>query len=210
MAFIFDLDGTLIDSMNVWVNADKNFLGKFGIIPDEEYNKKISSLTFTEGVEYIKSRYNIEMSTNEIMNELYNLAYDEYANNIKLKEHVLEFIKKAKQKNIKMGIATSCIKDMCFAVLKRNNIYEYFDVFMFSDEIGVNKTFPDIYIETAKKLGEDIKKCVIFEDSLHAIEGAKKSGAYVVGVYDEFSKDNKQKIIDICNEYINTFNEFSI
>ena len=73
-AFIFDLDGTLTDSMYVWVNADRKFLGKFGIDPDDEYNRTITSLTFTEGVNYIKTRYNIDMTQEEIMNELYNLA----------------------------------------------------------------------------------------------------------------------------------------
>lgn len=207
-AFIFDLDGTLTDSMYVWVNADRKFLGKFGIEPDDEYNRTITSLTFTEGVNYIKTRYNIDMTQEEIMNELYNLAYDEYEKNVNLKKGVIEFLDRVKKQRIKLGIATSSIKDMCYAVLKRHDILKYFDTIVFSDDVGVNKTFPDIYIETAKRLGEDIKNCVVFEDVPHAAMGAKKSGAFVVGVYDEFSDDKKEEMEKICDKYINSFDEF--
>lgn len=207
-AFIFDLDGTLTDSMYVWVNADRKFLGKFGIEPDDEYNRTITSLTFTEGVNYIKTRYNIDMTQEEIMNELYNLAYDEYEKNVNLKKGVIEFLDRLKKQGIKLGIATFSIKDMCYAVLKRHDILKYFDTIVFSDDVGVNKTFPDIYIETANRLGEDIKNCVVFEDVPHAAMGAKKSGAFVVGVYDEFSDDKRGEMEKICDKYIDSFDEF--
>ncbi|MBO8434399.1 MAG: HAD family phosphatase [Tyzzerella sp.] len=209
-AVIFDLDGTLIDSMYVWAKADREFLSRFSIVPDDEYNRVISTLTFTEGVSYIKNRYNINMSLEDIKKELYNLAYNEYAYNIGLKSGVMEFLKGLRENNIKMGIATSCISDMCFSVLKRIGIYDYFDAIVFSEDIGVNKNFPDIYVETARRMGENIENCIVFEDVPHAVIGAKKSGAYVVGVYDEFSKDKKEEMLNICDRYIYSFDEISL
>ena len=74
----------------------------------------------------------------------------------------------------------------------------------------MNKNFPDIYVETARRMGENIENCIVFEDVPHAVIGAKKSGAYVVGVYDEFSKDKKEEMLNICDRYIYSFDEISL
>ena len=209
-AAIFDLDGTLIDSMYIWERIDKEFLYNFDIIPDKDYNKVISELSFFEGIEYIKNRYNLSLSKEQIIKELNNIAYRYYSEEITLKDGVYDFLDDLYYKNIKIGIATSCMKNMCVTVLKKHNILKYIDTIVYSDDIKKNKSFPDIYIETAKQLNTSINNCIIFEDMPFAIMGAKKSGAFVVGVYDKYSSDKVEEIKLICDKFIYKFCEFYI
>lgn len=207
-SIIFDLDGTLIDSMNVWTEADNELLGRYGHKPDEEYNKTIQSLTFTEGINYIINRYKINKTPGELSAELYDLAYHHYANTVELKAGTKEFLQKLKSKNIKMAIATSCIPDMCKIVLKKYDLEGFFETIVYSDEVGNNKTFPDIYLHTAKCIFAEPENCIVFEDAPHAVEGAKKAGMTVVGVYDDFSACHKKEMCNNCHYYINNFDEF--
>lgn len=204
---IFDMDGTLIDSMNVWKEADKKFLNSYGIEPDKEYFNKISSLTFAEGSEYIIKRYGIKKTADEVAKELTEICYKEYAFNLKLNEGVYDYILKLHKDKIKMAVATSCIRSMCEAVLKRNGIFNFFDALVFSDEVGSNKSKPDIYIKAAELIKVNPKECIVFEDAVHAAKGALSAGMTVIGVYDEYSKENEEEMRKICHKFIYSFKE---
>lgn len=207
-AAIFDLDGTLIDSMYVWSKADCILLSRYGHYPDNEYIEKITSLTFTEGIDYIIRKYNIDRTPIALKKEIFDIAYDEYAYKLLLKEGVFELLVKLKEKGIKIGMATSSIRVMCEALLKRTGIFDYFDAIVFSDEVGKNKTNSHIYLETARQLEVMPKDCIVFEDVIHAVKGAKKAGMKVIGVYDEYSKLYENEMRMLCDGYIYNMNEF--
>ncbi len=207
MGIIFDLDGTLIDSMTVWEKADFELLKRYGFSPDREYREKIVRLNFSEGVEFILEKYDIKKSFNDIKQELWEIVYDEYDKNMDLKEGVFELISSLKQRNKKIALATSSIKEMCEACLKRNNIYDMFDAVVFSEEVGKNKTNPDVFLEAAKRICVNPKNCIVFEDAPHAVIGAKKAGMKVIGVYDEFFKANVSEMKSLCDRYIYSMSE---
>ena len=205
---IFDLDGTLIDSMKVWENADHIIADRYGFVPDNEYLSFVTTRSFLEGADYITTRYNLRKTKWEIMDELYEIALNDYKNNIILKPGVKELLKKFSSDGMKMGIATSNMEEMTHEVLKSNGIFEYFEAFAYCDEVGKNKAFPDVYNLAAKGLGLSASDCYIFEDIPYAVKGAKLSGAEVIGVYDIYSAEKEDELRKAAHRFIMSFEDF--
>lgn len=204
---LFDLDGTLIDSMWVWEKTDREFLSRYGYEADEAYNKTIVSLTFSQGVMYILERFPIPLSAEQVKKELFAIAYGHYEKDIALKAGVREFLEYLKDKRIPMAIATSCVPEMCEAVLRRHGLLEAFEAIVYTEEVGRNKDEADIFLEAAGRIGVPPEDCLVFEDSLHAVGGAKKAGMKVIGVFDRFSKENEAQMRRLCFRYVKEFGE---
>jgi len=193
--------------MQVWGKIDLDFLGKRGIPVPDDLEIKIKNLTFSETALYFKERFNIPDSAQDIMDEWNDMAYNEYAHNIKLKTGSREFLSLLKLKGIKVGLATTNCKKLLEATLNKNGIFEYFDAISTADEVGKGKNCPDIYLLTAKKLGINPDECIVFEDILPAVMGAKAAGMKVIGVYDECSKHEIERIKDRADGFIISFEE---
>lgn len=206
-AAIFDLDGTLIDSMWVWQQIDIDYLSKRGHAVPNNLNDEITHLSFTQTAEYFKSRFSIEDSVEEIMNTWNAMAFNHYKNNVKLKTGALEYLNKLKKSGIKIGLATSNSLPLLTATLKNNNAFDLFDAITVTDEVKKSKSNPDIYLLAAKKLGIDPKDCMVFEDIIAAVEGAKLAGMKVTGVYDEHSKHQIDALKRECDNYIYSYEE---
>lgn len=205
---IFDLDGTLVDSMDVWEKADYMLAKKYNFVPDKEYWQTVTSRSFLEGAEYITTRFNLGKTPEEIVKELFDFAYYEYSHAIKLKDGAKELIQKLKKDSFSIAIATSNVKELTYAVLKNNGVFEYFDAFIYCDDIGKNKAHPDIYIAAAKAIGLKPEQCYIFEDVPNSLIGAKLSGAEVIAVYDEYSADKEQLMRERSDRYIMSLKDF--
>jgi HAD superfamily hydrolase (TIGR01509 family) len=206
-AAIFDLDGTLVDSMDLWKNIDIKYLKKFGLSVPEGLNTAIQHLSFQEVALYFKKTFNISDSVEEIQKEWHAMAYDEYKNNIKLKNGVKEFLSFLKSKNIKMCIATSNTPKLVEAVLQNNNIYDYFESITTTSEVERDKSFPDIYLLAASRLNVSHKHCIVFEDILPAVLSAKSAEMKVIAVEDENAYQDKAELIKSSDIYIKDFNE---
>ncbi|NEZ47667.1 HAD family phosphatase [Clostridium niameyense] len=206
-AAIFDLDGTLIDSMDIWNKIDTDFLTKRNLKVPINLKEEIETLTFEEGATYFKNRFKLTESIEEILEEWNNMAYKEYAHNINLKKGAKNFLNLLKYRGIKIAIATSNTTPLVNAVLKNNNILNLFDVITTIDEVSRGKDFPDIYLLTSKKLNIDPKNCIVFEDILPALKGAKAAGMKVVAVYDTYSSKCKKQMESLADLYINDYDE---
>lgn len=204
---ILDLDGTLIDSTLVWAKVDMDFLGKRGIPVSEEYMKEIKIHTFETGAVYTKDKYNLPESTDEIIKEWYDLAKKAYATEVKIKPYVMEFLKLLKDKGMKIVAATSSDRILYEPCLKMNGIYDYFDAFTQTNEVARGKKFPDVYIAAAKKADTPIDKCIVFEDVLDAVKGAKSGDFKVVGVYDRASDKDWEEIKGVTDMSIESYND---
>lgn len=205
---IFDLDGTLINSMKVWENADWELAERYKFTPDKHYWDTVSSCSFLEGAEYITNRFGLGKTSQEIADELYNIALFEYENNIKLKSGAKQLVKKLKSDGFSIAIATSNVEEMTHAVLKKNGIFSYFDAFVYCDEVGKNKAFPDVYVAAAEAMNLSAEECYVFEDIPYAISGAKSAGAEVIGVFDEFSANKEYEMRSKADRYIMSLKEF--
>ena len=206
-AVIFDLDGTLVDSMWVWEQIDIDFLKSKGYTPPKDLKDNITHLTFNQTAEYFKNRFNLSDSIDEITDTWHNMAYDFYSSKVKLKEGVIPFLNKLKSLNIKIGLATSSSIPLLEATLKNNGIYHLFDAITVTEEVKRSKENPDVYLLCANKLNVPPENCVVFEDIITAVKGAKLAGMKVIGVYDKASEDQEDILSKTCDKYIYDYNE---
>lgn len=204
---IFDMDGTIIDSMWVWYAINRDYLSKRSLEMPSDLKEKTEVMTFRESALYFKERFNIEDSVETIMAEWNDMAEASYCNDVKLKNGVFEYLTKLKEKDIKIGLATSNYSKLVDLALRQNNIMHFFDAITTIEEVEREKSFPDIYLLTAKKLNVEPEKCVVFEDILPAIRGAKLAGMKVVGVQDEYSLDQREAIMEYSDRFIEKYDE---
>lgn len=206
-AIIFDLDGTLIDSMYVWRKIDIDFLAERGLKVPPDYEQAIKTMHFETAAEYTIARFGFKESPQEIMSIWLNMALNEYAHNVRLKDNAEELLKRLKTLSVKIGIATSSKPILAEPVLKNNGVYDCFDIICYTSEVSLDKRHPDIYLLTAKKLGVKPEECVVFEDIIDGINGAKLAGMKTIAVYDEGSADDVEVLKSIADKYIYSFTE---
>lgn len=209
-AVILDLDGTLIDSMWIWDEIDKDYFKQLGVQMPTNLKDEINHLSFKEVAAYFKSNFNINDSIENILNQWNSMAFNHYSNNIMLKDGALDLLKYLKSNNIKIALATSNSVTLLTAALKSTNIYDYFDSITTTDEVSRGKNHPDVYILAADKLKVSYDRCLVFEDILEAIGGAKLANMKVCAVYDKYSEYNTEKIINSADYYIKDFREYLI
>ncbi len=205
---IFDMDGTLIDSMWVWKKIDEDFILKEGIeMLPEDLMDSISHLSFHETAEYFKKEFKLTESVEDIKNHWNTQAKHEYTNNVLLKDNAFELLEALKLKGIKMAIATSSSKELLEDTIASKGIAHFFDVTVTTDMAGKTKIEPDVYLLAAKLLDISPESIAVFEDIPAAMIGARKAGMKVFGVHDKFSEDKKKEILEICHTYIDNFGE---
>lgn len=208
-AAIFDLDGTLVDSMWVWDKIDKDFLEKRNISLPSDLRGNIEHLSFINTAKYFKQRFSLHEDIDDIINEWNNMAYEEYANNILLKSGAKEYLQFLKLKGIKIALATSNSIPLLEAVLNKRGIYYLFDVVTTTDEVKRGKNFPDIYLLSAEKLGVAPEECIVFEDLLPAVQGAKLAGMKVTAVHDLYSEYQRDEILKLADYFIYKYDDLS-
>lgn len=204
---IFDLDGTVLDSMGLWHKVDVQFFVSRGMDVPEGYIQAISPLGTYNAAVYTKKTYNIKESVEEIIREWQDTAKKEYSKNVKLKPHAKEYILSLKEKGLRLAVATASDKEMFEECLKKYGIFEAFDFFTMVNEVGRGKGFPDIYLHTAEKMGVKPQECMVFEDILTGLTSAKSAGFYCVGMYDKSSVKDTEEIKKIADKFIFDFEE---
>ena len=199
---IFDLDGTLIDSMGVWTQVDRDYLSKRNIeVPENLFVDIEEGNSFVEVARYFKQKFSLEDTIEEIIDEWTGLVSDHYEQNIKLKPGVLEFLKILKEHRIKIGIGTSNTLYLTKKVLSANGILEFFDSIVTGCQEIKGKPFPDIFLKVADELGLHPGQCLVCEDVLAGIQAAKNAGMRVVGIYDSYSEPEREAIEELADFY---------
>ena len=206
-AVIFDLDGTLVDSMWVWANIDEEYLGRYGYEVPENFNAEINHMSFTQLALYFKEKFSINDPVEKILCDWSSMAYDHYSNDVKLKCGVKEFLDVLKNSGIKICLATSNSKELLSVCLKSNGIYEYFDSITTTDEVSRGKDFPDVYLLSSEKVGVSPENCLVFEDILPAIKGAKNANMKVCAVKDKYCVNSREELSKFADKYIDSFLE---
>lgn len=200
---IFDLDGTLVDSMLYWKNLAKEYLASKGIthIPDMIL-EKIKQMTMTESATLFIEKFGLNGTPESVVKEMNALMDTHYYKDIPLKKGIKEYLNKLYNSGITMCVASATAVSLVEACLKRLGIIEYFSFLLSCETIGVGKSKPNIYYEAAKRLGAEPSDIAVYEDALYAAETAKKAGFYVVGVFDESAKKNFDSLKEISDEII--------
>lgn len=204
-AVIFDLDGTLVDSMWIWKEIDIKYLEKRGIGLPDDLQKAIEGMSFTETANYFKDRFNLLDDIETIKLEWNDMAGLYYSNQIGLKKGVKEFLDLLKANNIKIGIGTSNSRELATMVLKKNDIYDYFDIIRTSCEVEKGKPFPDVFLKAAEDLGARPEECLVFEDTYAGVLAAKRASMKVIAISDELSLPYKSEIMTVADNYVDNF-----
>lgn len=206
-AVIFDLDGTVVDSMWVWPAVDVEFLGQHGLELPDDLQQELDGKSFYESAVHIKKRFGLEETEEELMDIWNKMAMDRYVNEVKVKESVKEFLQVLKANGIKTGIASSNSAVLVEATLRANGVYEYFDSVHTANEVAKGKPSPDIYLLVAEDLQVKPENCLVFEDIVMGILAGKNAGMQTCAVYDDYSAyddANKKKTADY---YIHSYKE---
>lgn len=188
-AVIFDLDGTLLDSMWLWRAIDIEYLGSFGIDIPCDLQKSIEGKSFTETAIYFKERFCIPDTVDRIMDNWNKMAMEKYCSKVKLKSGARELITELHNKNIKLGIATSNSRELTCAALKSKGLYEYFGAIVTGGDVENGKPNPEVYLKAAKLLGVSPCDCLVFEDVPQGIMAGKNAGMTTCAVDDEYSRE---------------------
>ncbi len=206
-AVIFDLDGTLIDSMWMWRTIDIEYLARFGIELPENLQSEIEGMSFSETAVYFKERFGIEDSLEDIKQAWNDMAHDIYRDRVILKPGIGEFLPYLRSQGIKTGIATSNSKELVLTAVDGLNISNYFDAIHTSCEVNAGKPAPDIYLLVAQKLGVAPDRCLVFEDIVSGILAGKNAGMRVCAVEDDFSKPQEVQKRELADYYISDYRE---
>ncbi|MDR1117509.1 MAG: HAD family phosphatase [Oscillospiraceae bacterium] len=206
-AAVFDMDGTLLDSMGVWEEVDNKFLGRRGIETPADYMQALQSMHFEEAADYTIKRFGLKEKPEEIIAEWDSLAYEEFASGVCLKAGAREYLEYLKGSGVKILAATSLLEKLCAAALRHNNVYEYFEAFAYTYEVKRGKSYPDIYLLAAEKGDVRADECIVFEDTLTGVRGAKAAGMYVCAVFDGASGGDWDEICSAADEFIYGFGE---
>lgn len=204
---IFDMDGTLIDSMPVWENLGREYLNEKGVKVPENLNEIINAMSLTESANYFRKEFGIKDSVKKIISDINKLIENKYRYEIPLKLYAKEFLSSLKRDNVTMCVATATPIELAQAALKRLNVLEYFYCIVCCDEVGIGKTKPDVYYLAINKMGAGIDNTIIYEDADYAMKTAKSAGFYTVGVHDEATGKTKEEMKLLCNRYIDSFED---
>lgn len=206
-AMIFDLDGTLIDSMWIWKDIDIEYLKKYNMALPENLQESIEGLSFTETAIYFKNYFKLPDSVKKIKEDWNSLAMELYCTQVPLKKNAINLLNYGKMNHIKMGIASSNSKELIISVLKALEIDTFFDTIVTSCEAKKGKPSPDVYLLAAKNLNIPCEKCLVFEDVIAGIQAGKSASMKVCAVEDEYSNYNKKEKIELADYYISDFSQ---
>ena len=185
---IFDVDGTLLDSMFIWEEAVDRTLRQKGIVPEEGLIDAIMHMSMEEGAAYVKERYRLPETSEEILSGIVAIVEQFYREEAGFKKDVRVLLDELKNRNVKMVVATSGSAELAGAALERLGVRDYFLRIFSCGEVGAGKTRPDIFLKAAETLGSTPEETWVFEDAVHAVRTAKQSGFKVTVIYDESSK----------------------
>ncbi len=206
-AVIFDLDGTLVDSMWMWKSIDIEYLAKFGLEMPEDLQHCIEGMSFSETAAYFKKRFELTDSLEQIKSDWNEMAWNKYQYEVPLKEGVKEFLTYLKENNIPTGIATSNSRELVDLIIDKHHMKGYFSSIRTSCEVAKGKPSPDIYLLVAEDLGVSPQKCLVFEDVLQGVMAGKNANMKVCAVYDDYSEKDLEEKKKLADYYVNSITE---
>lgn len=202
---IFDLDGTLIDSMPVWTDIGARYIKAKGIEPDKKFYDDVRFLKILDYAEYLNKRYGLNEKAFELKLKINQMMEYYYYNEFMLKEGVKDFLIFLKSEGVKLAVATATDAYLVKSVLERNGVYELFDGFFSCRDYNTSKDEPKIFELALKKLGTNKEETYIFEDALYSMKTAHRAGFPICAVYDSAASEHEDDIKEIASIYLETF-----
>ena len=202
---IFDMDGTLVDSMGIWEKIDRKFFAERNIPYQEDFQLQIAGKSIFETAEYFKKILSLSEDENELAEIWNEMAIEEYKYNIPMKPGAISLLKFLKSKNVKLGLATSNSRRLVEACFEHHSLYDYIEVVVTADEVSHGKPEPDVYLKACELLNSNPEESLVFEDILQGIMAGKNAGMSVCCIKDDSSKYTVDKNKELSDYYINSF-----
>lgn len=199
---IFDLDGTLTDSMWVWHGLAERYLRHLGLEPRGNLRSQTALLGLEGSCAYLKREYGIEKTPEQMYSEIAELLAHLYAVEVKPKKGVIELLECFKSRGVRMCVASMTDRPLVALTLEKNNMLHYFEAVLSCRTVGAGKEEPTIFEHALKILGTPKAETPVFEDTLYAAQTAKRAGFPVVGVYDSYSPDIQDELCALSDVYV--------
>lgn len=205
--YLFDLDGTLVDSMPSWIQSATGYLDERGIAYSPNLIKDVVALGLLGVARYYKEQLKIEETVEEFMQTFKERTRVKYEREISAKSGVIETLKTLRARGEKLNVLTASPHVFLDPCLKRLGVYDLFDNVFSSDDFTAPKSEPALYGEVASRLGVRAQDCIMVDDSLAVHRAAKEAGVITVGVYDEYSANCEKELRALCHRYVHTLEE---
>lgn len=203
---IFDMDGTLLNSMQIWTCIGERYLATKGLLPKEDINYIFLNNKLSYSINYVKKQYELEESEEQILAEARELLRKFYMEEMTIKNHVFEFLTAMKADGVKMCVATATDAPLAELALKKAGIFDFFEAVYSCHTVGKSKEVPDIYEISLEHLGTSKSETFVFEDALYAATTAKKAAFPVIGIYDSTEKKQEQ-LKELVDSYYENYQQ---
>lgn len=205
---IFDIDGTLLDSMPIWDSVAADYLVSRGKVPKADLNEQLRKIGGHQMPEFFRDAYGITETADEIQDAMGELLENFYFNVAPLKAGAIEILQSFQDRGIRMCAATATDRYLIEPALKRVGIIGYFERIFTCGEEMTSKSSPEIFLKAAESLGTGISETLVFEDALYAIRTVKKLGFPLVAVYDLSAAKHQDEILNLCDKYYKSLADF--
>lgn len=204
--FLFDMDGTLIDSNGIWKDVDRTFLARRGMPYTHAYYEGVAHTIFPLAAAFTKEFCHLSESCEDIMAEWMELAEGLYAK-VSVKPGVRAYLRQCRAEGRQMAVVTSSVPEHCRTALEHLDLLKYFDRITYAQELALEKKDPGVWLAAARDNGADPRDCTVFDDSIAACRGARAAKMRVVGVYDDFFAGDEKEMLGFCDVYIRSFED---
>ena len=205
---IFDVDGTLLDSMYLWDRVGEDYLQGKGIAPLPDMEERVRTMSMMQIAQYCQEAYGMTEPAQQIIDEINGMVLEKYRNEVQPKPGVKALLSMLREKGVALAVATASDRCLIEEALERTGLLPYFDVFLTCSEVGAGKDSPAIFYAACKAMGTRPEETVLFEDSLYSMKTAKKEGFLVAAVFDESAAEETEEIRQLADWYVQTPEEW--
>lgn len=205
---IFDVDGTLLDSMYLWDRVGEDYLQGKGIAPLPDMEERVRTMSMMQIAQYCQEAYGMTEPAQQIIDEINGMVLEKYRNEVQPKPGVKALLSMLREKGVALAVATASDRCLIEEALERTGLLPYFDVFLTCSEVGAGKDSPAIFYAACKAMGTRPEETVLFEDSLYSMKTAKKEGFLVAAVFDESAAGETEEIQQLADWYVQTPEEW--
>ena len=200
---IFDMDGTLVDSMVYWKHLASEFLESKGVSEvSASVLERIKPMTMTESAALFIEAYGLPGTAESVAAEMNAMMDEHYRRDIPLKPGVAAYLEVLRQKGVSMCVASATAEDLMKACLTRLGVAHYFSFLLSCEAVGTGKNRPDVYWEAAKRLGAQPEEIAVYEDALYAAKTAKEAGFYTVAAGDDSNRSRWDVLTALADETV--------